>query len=96
MATSTPTLGVPGYTSGDLHDPERLASLYERFCEEVEAADLEGSCFGEFSRGGLTQDRFIEFGVGQQPLQAGIRFDWSATKSAGWPNFSPSSMYLMP
>ena len=23
----------------DLHDPERLASLYERFCEEVEAAD---------------------------------------------------------
>ena len=41
MATSTPTLGVPGYTSGDLHDPERLASLHERFCEEVEAADLE-------------------------------------------------------
>ncbi len=41
MATSTTTLGVPGYTFGDLHDPERLASLYERFCEEVEAADLE-------------------------------------------------------
>ena len=32
-------LGVPGYTFADLHDPERLASLYERFCEEVEAAD---------------------------------------------------------
>ncbi|RPH60568.1 MAG: hypothetical protein EHM89_08695, partial [Acidobacteria bacterium] len=32
-------LGVPGYTFGDLHDPERLASLYERFCEEVEATD---------------------------------------------------------
>ena len=38
-ATSTTDLGVPGYTFGDLHDPERLASLYERFCEEVEAAD---------------------------------------------------------
>ena len=32
-------LGVPGYTFADLHDTERLASLYERFCEEVEAAD---------------------------------------------------------
>ncbi len=38
-ATATTKLGVPGYTFGDLHDPERLASLYERFCEEVEAAD---------------------------------------------------------
>ncbi|MES1256415.1 MAG: FAD-dependent oxidoreductase, partial [Acidobacteriota bacterium] len=35
---STP-LGVPGYTFADLHQPERLASLYERFCEEVQAAD---------------------------------------------------------
>src|SRR5205085_8789174 len=32
-------LGVAGYTFADLHEPERLASLYERFCEEVEAAD---------------------------------------------------------
>ena len=38
VAAST-DLGVPGYTFADLHDPERLASLYERFCEEVEAAD---------------------------------------------------------
>jgi NADPH-dependent glutamate synthase beta subunit-like oxidoreductase/NAD(P)H-flavin reductase len=38
-ATPTTKLGVPGYIFGDLHDPERLASLYERFCEEVEAAD---------------------------------------------------------
>ena len=38
-ATAATTLGVPGYTFGDLHDPGRLASLYERFCEEVEAAD---------------------------------------------------------
>src|SRR6266852_2166555 len=41
LPTATPTteLGVPGYVFGDLHDPERLASLYDRFCEEVEAAD---------------------------------------------------------
>src|SRR5262249_9775248 len=32
-------LGVPGYTFADLHQPERLASLYDRFCEEVQAAD---------------------------------------------------------
>src|SRR5262245_34129577 len=32
-------LGVRGYSFDDLHDPHRLASLYERFCEEVEAAD---------------------------------------------------------
>ncbi len=38
-ATAATPLGVPGYTFGDLHDPERLASLYERFCEEVESAD---------------------------------------------------------
>src|SRR5207253_9487055 len=38
MSVNTP-LGVRGYTFGDLHDPERLASLYERFCEEVQAAD---------------------------------------------------------
>jgi hypothetical protein len=34
-----PTLGVPGYTFADLHDPDRLQSLYELFCEEVRAAD---------------------------------------------------------
>src|SRR5262245_10418617 len=36
---ATMPLGVGGYTFADLHDPERLASLYERFCEEVQAAD---------------------------------------------------------
>jgi NADPH-dependent glutamate synthase beta subunit-like oxidoreductase/NAD(P)H-flavin reductase len=39
MAFSTSTLGVPGYSFADLHDPERLSSLYERFCEQVEADD---------------------------------------------------------
>jgi len=34
-----PTLGVPGYTFADLHDPDRLQSLYERFSEEVRASD---------------------------------------------------------
>src|SRR5262245_34764436 len=34
-----PTLGVRGYTFADLHDPDRLQSLYERFCEEVRAVD---------------------------------------------------------
>ena len=38
-AAASTDLGVPGYTFADLHEPERLASLYERFCEEVEAAD---------------------------------------------------------
>jgi hypothetical protein len=38
-AAASTDLGVPGYTFADLHDSERLASLYERFCEEVEAAD---------------------------------------------------------
>src|SRR2546422_5314613 len=37
-APSTP-LGVSGYTFADLHEPDRLASLYERFCEEVQASD---------------------------------------------------------
>src|SRR5262249_12266775 len=36
-SSGTP-LGVPGYTFADLHDPERLSSLYDRFCEEVQAA----------------------------------------------------------
>ncbi|HUR35324.1 MAG TPA: FAD-dependent oxidoreductase [Vicinamibacterales bacterium] len=32
-------LGIPGFTYADLHDPARLASLYERFCEEVRVTD---------------------------------------------------------
>ena len=38
MTALTPDapLGIPGYTFADLHEPERLASLYERFCEQVE------------------------------------------------------------
>ena len=42
MGSSAPpniSLGVPGYTFADLHDPERLGSLHDRFCEEVAAAD---------------------------------------------------------
>src|SRR3954453_23628922 len=39
MTVRTASLGVPGYSFADLHEPERLAALYERFCEEVEAAD---------------------------------------------------------
>src|SRR5262245_35683106 len=38
-APATTPLGVSGYTFADLHDSERLASLYERFCEEVQAPD---------------------------------------------------------
>ncbi len=38
-ATSSDTLGIPGYTFADLHHPDRLASLYDRFCEDVAAAD---------------------------------------------------------
>ena len=39
MPVATTTLGVPGYTFTDLYEPERLSSLYERFCEGVQAAD---------------------------------------------------------
>src|SRR3954464_5710863 len=39
MTPASTSLGVPGYTFADLHQPERLASLYERFCEEAAAAD---------------------------------------------------------
>jgi len=35
----TTALGLPGYTFEDLHRPDRLASLYDRFCEEVRASD---------------------------------------------------------
>src|SRR5882757_1323360 len=37
-SSGTP-LGVPGYTFADLHQSERLSSLYDRFCEEVRSAD---------------------------------------------------------
>src|SRR3954468_18950490 len=39
MTVAKASLGVPGYTFADLHEPERLASLYERFCEETAAAN---------------------------------------------------------
>src|SRR5262249_36849825 len=39
MAVSASALGLPGYSFSDLHDPERLASLYERFCEQVAGDD---------------------------------------------------------
>ncbi len=39
MTVASSALGVSGYTFADLHDSDRLASLYERFCEEVQAAD---------------------------------------------------------
>ena len=35
----TTALGLPGYTFADLHRPDRLASLYDRFSEEVRATD---------------------------------------------------------
>ena len=35
----TTALGLSGYTFEDLHRADRLASLYDRFCEEVRAAD---------------------------------------------------------
>src|SRR5688500_6756402 len=38
-ADAAAPLGVSGFTFADLHDPDRLAALYERFCEEVAAAD---------------------------------------------------------
>ena len=38
-AAATTPLGVSGYRFADLHEPDRLASLYERFCEDVQAAD---------------------------------------------------------
>src|SRR5215831_11363080 len=39
MSVSTSALGVPGYSFADLHDPDRLSSLYDFFCEEVQSAD---------------------------------------------------------
>jgi NADPH-dependent glutamate synthase beta subunit-like oxidoreductase/NAD(P)H-flavin reductase len=39
MTVPSTSLGVTGYTFADLHEPERLASLYDRFCEEASAAD---------------------------------------------------------
>src|SRR4029079_14928344 len=37
MTVTMSALGIPGYSYTDLHDPERLSSLYERFCEQVNA-----------------------------------------------------------
>ena len=39
ITSGAQALGISGYTFADLHEPERLASLYERFCEEVASAD---------------------------------------------------------
>jgi NAD(P)H-flavin reductase/NADPH-dependent glutamate synthase beta subunit-like oxidoreductase len=39
LATPATPLGVSGFTFADLHHPERLAALYERFCEEAAAAE---------------------------------------------------------
>jgi NADPH-dependent glutamate synthase beta subunit-like oxidoreductase/NAD(P)H-flavin reductase len=39
MTVASAPLGVPGYTFADLHEPARLASLYDRFCEETSAAE---------------------------------------------------------
>jgi NADPH-dependent glutamate synthase beta subunit-like oxidoreductase/NAD(P)H-flavin reductase len=39
MPVAPDALGVPGYSFADLHDPDRLSSLYDRFCEEMQAAD---------------------------------------------------------
>ena len=39
ITSGAQALGISGYTFADLHDPERLASLYDRFCEEVASAD---------------------------------------------------------
>src|SRR5712675_1489690 len=39
MSVVSTALGVPGYTFAELHEPERLASLYDRFCEETSSAD---------------------------------------------------------
>ncbi len=32
-------LGIGGFTYADLHEPERLAALYDRFCEEIRTND---------------------------------------------------------
>jgi NADPH-dependent glutamate synthase beta subunit-like oxidoreductase/NAD(P)H-flavin reductase len=39
--TDTPQmpLGIAGFTYADLHEPERLTSLYDRFCEEIRTGD---------------------------------------------------------
>jgi len=39
MTVASDALGIPGYSFADLHDPERLSSLYDRFCEEVQSSD---------------------------------------------------------
>ena len=32
-ANAATPLGVSGFTFADLHEPDRLAALYDRFCE---------------------------------------------------------------
>src|SRR5262245_11905472 len=39
LASSETSLGIPGFTFADLHDPDRLASLYDRFTEIVQTTD---------------------------------------------------------
>jgi NAD(P)H-flavin reductase/NADPH-dependent glutamate synthase beta subunit-like oxidoreductase len=39
LASPQMPMGIGGFTYADLHDPERLALLYERFCEEVRATE---------------------------------------------------------
>jgi NADPH-dependent glutamate synthase beta subunit-like oxidoreductase/NAD(P)H-flavin reductase len=41
LTSSGMPLGIPGYTYADLHEPDRLSSLYDRFSEDVQAADPE-------------------------------------------------------
>ena len=45
--TDTPVpqmpLGIPGYSYADLYETDRLASLYDRFCEGVQATDANGT-----------------------------------------------------
>jgi NADPH-dependent glutamate synthase beta subunit-like oxidoreductase/NAD(P)H-flavin reductase len=58
--TAATPLGIPGFSFDDLHDPDRLASLYERFCEGLQAADA-----------GLWQrwDSYRRHPDGQAPLE---------------------------
>ena len=43
-------LGVAGYAFTDLHDPDRLASIDERFCEGVRASGAETIIFSCFNQ----------------------------------------------
>jgi NADPH-dependent glutamate synthase beta subunit-like oxidoreductase/NAD(P)H-flavin reductase len=41
MTSAASPLGIAGFTFADLHQPARLRALYERFCDEVKAAEPE-------------------------------------------------------